>query len=59
MRPLAPILGEAGLTIPLNYILTGIVAASNDGTRVLGTAMDGQGLTVTFVLTLPLSAYGL
>lgn len=59
MRPLAPILEDAGLTLPPNYILTGIVASSTSGTRVLGTAMDGQGQTVTFVLTLPLSAYGL
>jgi hypothetical protein len=59
LRELAPILEDAGLTLPAGYLLTGIVAASTDGTRVLGTAMTDQGMTVTFVLTLPVSAYGL
>jgi len=48
-----------GLTLPAGTSLTGVTAASSDGTRVLGTATDAQFRSITFVLTLPQSAYGL
>ncbi|MBK8002745.1 MAG: hypothetical protein IPK12_02105 [Gemmatimonadetes bacterium] len=59
LRDLTDVLTAAGLTLPAGTSLTGVVAASNDGTRVLGTATDAQFRTITFVLTLPQSAYGL
>lgn len=59
MRELAPVLADAGLTLPAGYALTGVVAASTDGTRLLGTATNDRFQTVSFVLTLPISAFGL
>lgn len=48
-----------GVTIPEGYLLTNIQAASADGSVVLGTAYDPRFFQLTFVLTLPVSAYGL
>jgi hypothetical protein len=48
-----------GVTIPQGYLLTNVQAASADGTVVLGSAYDPNFNQVTFVLTLPSSAYGL
>jgi hypothetical protein len=48
-----------GITIPDGYFLTHVQAASADGSVVLGVAYDANFNQVTFVLTLPVSAYGL
>jgi hypothetical protein len=59
MRVLADVAAAAGVTIPDGYALTNVIGASTDGTVVLGTAYDPNSRQVTFVLTLPTSAYGL
>jgi uncharacterized membrane protein len=59
MRPLADVVTAAGLTIPAGTTLTNVLAASVDGTIVLGQATDAEFNIVSFVLTLPVSAYGL
>lgn len=59
LQVLEEVVADAGLTLPEGYSLTGVVAVSADGTRVLGTATDDQFRSVSFVLTLPISAYGL
>lgn len=59
MRVLADVMAEAGLPLPEGYLLTNVIAASNDGTVILGAAYDPDGWQVSFVLRLPLSAYGL
>lgn len=59
MRPLADVVTAAGLTIPEGTVLTNVLAASNDGTVVLGQARDAEFNVTSFVLKLPLSAYGL
>lgn len=48
-----------GVIIPEGYLLTNIQAASTDGSVVLGTGYDPKFFQVTFVLTLPVPAYGL
>ena len=62
MRKLQDLVVAQGITIPAGYDLTGISAASADGTVVLGwaTDMNDQNLAQhTFVLRMPVSAYGL
>jgi uncharacterized membrane protein len=59
MRPLADVVTAAGLTIPEGSTLTNVLAASEDGTVVLGQASDAEFNITSFVLKLPLSAYGL
>lgn len=59
MRQLDSIAVAHGVTIPEGYLLTNVLGASADGRVVLGTAYGPNFSTVTFVLTLPLSAYGL
>jgi uncharacterized membrane protein len=59
MRPLADVAAAHGVEIPEGYLLTNVLAASADGTVVLGTAYDPNSNQVTFVLHLPVSAYGL
>lgn len=59
MRPLVDVITEAGLTIPEGTSLTNVIAASTDGTVVLGQAMDADFNVISFVLVLPESAYGL
>jgi hypothetical protein len=62
MRKLQDIVTAQHIAIPAHYDLTGINAASNDGTVVLGFATDMSSATFqqhTFVLRMPVSAYGL
>ena len=59
MRPLQDLITENGVEIPDGYLLINVLAASNDGSVVLGVAYDPTGLQVSFVLRLPVSAYGL
>ncbi len=59
MRSLQDIAVENGVTIPEGYLLTNVVAASTDGKILLGVAYDPQGRQVSYVLQLPVSAYGL
>jgi hypothetical protein len=59
MRALSDVAVAQGVTIPAGYQLTVVMAASVDGTVLLGGAYDDQGMQKTFVLTLPASAYGL
>jgi uncharacterized membrane protein len=59
MRPLADVVTDAGLTIPEGTTLTNVIAASVDGTIILGQATDAEFNITSFVLTLPVSAYGL
>jgi hypothetical protein len=57
MRSLADIVSANGITIPDGQFLTSVLAASEDGSIVLGATMDELGTQRTFVLTLPVSAY--
>lgn len=59
MRQLDSVAVASGVTLPSDYVLSNVLGASADGTVVLGTALGPNFNTVTFVLTLPLSAYGL
>lgn len=59
MRPLVDVITAAELTIPEGTRLTNVLAASADGTIVLGQAMDADFNLMSFVLVLPESAYGL
>ncbi len=58
MRPLARVAANHGVTIPEGYLLTTVLAASADGGVVMGVAYTPNFQQVTFVLTLPVSAYG-
>lgn len=59
MRPLADVLAAANVDVPTGYLLTNVLAASQDGTVVLGVAYDPVGNQVGFVLRAPVSVYGL
>jgi uncharacterized membrane protein len=59
VRSLEEVAVANGVTLPNGYHLGGVVAASTDGTVVLGWAYDSYGKQNTFVLHLPVSAYGL
>lgn len=59
MQQLDSLAVAAGVTIPEGYLITHVQAASADGTVVLGVAYGPNFSQVTFVLTLPVSAYGL
>jgi hypothetical protein len=59
MRALAPIVEANGLDVPDGYTLFNVVAASEDGSVIVGTAFDPQNYVKTFVLRLDPAAYGL
>jgi len=62
MRKLQDIVAAQHITLPAGYDLTGIDAASADGTVILGFATDMNDPNLaqhTFVLRMPVSAYGL
>lgn len=59
MQQLDSVAVHHGVTIPPDYLLVNVLGASADGTVVLGTAYGPNFSQVTFVLTLPVSAYGL
>lgn len=60
-RKLQDIAKAAGVEIPGNVVLSVVKAASDDGTIVIGQAyyQAPHGKTYSFVLKLPVSAYGL
>lgn len=59
MRSLTDIALAHGATLPPGTVLDNVLAASADGTVVLGTALDPFFRFYTFVLRMPISAYGL
>lgn len=59
MRSLQDIAKAAGIEIPQGVVLNVVKAASADGTIVIGQATDHQYKSYSFVLKLPVSAYGL
>ncbi len=59
MRPLQDVATANGVTLPTGYLLVDVLAASSDGSVVLGTAYDASSQSKSFVLRLPTSAYGL
>jgi uncharacterized membrane protein len=59
MRNLQDIVTDGGLSVPDGYVLSNVIAASRDGTLLLGSSVDSRMNTRTFVLRLPVSAYGL
>ena len=59
MRSLHEIIEANGLDVPEGVVLTNVVAASADGSVLLGSAYDADGYPKSFVLRLAPSAYGL
>lgn len=59
MRALQEVVTESGIDVPSTYTLVGVYGASADGSIVLGGAYDGAAKLVSFVLRLPVSAYGI
>jgi uncharacterized membrane protein len=57
MRPLADIARAAGVDIPANTLLNSVLAASADGTVLIGMATENDVASRTFVLRLPAGAY--
>lgn len=59
VKSLADVAAENDIVIPSTYMWQSIVAASADGTVVVGALYDEAGTFNTFVLKLPVSVYGL
>ena len=59
VKSLLDIAAAHGITIPPNYYWESVVAASADGTVVVGTVYDETFKLYTYVLKLPVSVYGL
>jgi hypothetical protein len=59
MKPLQNVATAHGIVIPSGYLLTNVMAASTDGSMLLGVAYDPSFNQVSFVMRLPVSAYGL
>lgn len=60
MRPLGDIVAQHGLELREGFVLSLVVGASADGSVLLGAASSpATGEWVSFVLELPVSAYGL
>jgi len=59
VKSLLDIAAANGITIPPNYYWESVVAASADGTVVVGTVHDETFKLYTYVLKLPVSVYGL
>lgn len=59
MRPLTDVLTAQGIAFPADYTFSNVLAASTDGTVILGTVLTASGTPQSFVLRLPVSAYGL
>lgn len=59
MRSLNTILAASGVVIPPDLTLDNVKAASTDGSVLIGSAYDQAFLPHTFILKLPVSAYGL
>lgn len=59
MRAVQELAVAAGIEIPEGYWLTSVVAASDDGTVLLGRAFDADFSSKTFILHAPAAAWGL
>jgi hypothetical protein len=59
MRPLQDIVVASGVHLPTGTLLINVLGASADGSMLLGQAFDANFNQVSFVLDLPVSAYGL
>ena len=59
MRSLQDVLVADGVSIPAGLMLTNVLAASNDGTIIVGTALDASFVDQVFVLKVPVAAWGL
>jgi hypothetical protein len=59
VKSLLDIAAAHGITIPPNYSWGAVVAASADGTVVVGTVYDETYKLYTYVMKLPVSVYGL
>lgn len=59
VKSLVDIAEANGITLPSTYYWQAVVAASADGSVVVGTMYDDTFTTYTVVLELPVSAYGL
>jgi hypothetical protein len=57
MRSLEEIAADNGLTVPDGFRLSSVLAASADGSVLLGVANDDLFGQKSFVLELPVSAY--
>jgi hypothetical protein len=57
-RGLLDVLGNAGVSLPPEYTLWNVDAASPDGSVVVGTALSGNNVFVPFIVTMPASVYG-
>ncbi|NUP13372.1 MAG: hypothetical protein HOW73_45620 [Polyangiaceae bacterium] len=57
MKSLAEIAAANGIEIPEGVVLANVLAASDDGSVLLGATLDAQNVQKSFVLTLPVSAY--
>ncbi|MFN8573952.1 MAG: hypothetical protein U0132_17980 [Gemmatimonadaceae bacterium] len=58
MRSLQNVAASHGIVIPAGYVLTSVMAASADGSILLGVAYDPSFNQVSFVMRLPTRAYG-
>jgi hypothetical protein len=63
-RALQDLVIQAGFTIPANFTLSNVLAASADGSVVVGATLDNDPSLPfpkagVFILRLPVSAYGL
>lgn len=58
-RSLQEVAVAAGVEVPTGYVMTNVIAASTDGTIVLGQGFTKNNTAYSFVLKLPASAYGL
>lgn len=59
VKSLVDIATANGITLPTNYYWQAVVAASADGTVVVGTMYDDMFNLYTVILKMPVSAYGL
>ena len=59
MKTLLDLAAANDITIPANYYWEAIVAASADGTIVVGTVYDEAFNRYVYVMKLPVSVYGL
>jgi hypothetical protein len=59
IRPLQDLVTAANVELPEGMLLSGVMAASADGSVLLGSAFTADFVKQTFVLRLPVSAYGL
>jgi hypothetical protein len=59
MQALQPLVEAGGIELGDGFLLTNVLAASDDGSVLLGTGLDADFAPKTFMLRLPGAAYGL